>query len=183
MVTDAGDTVREHDLDVIIYGTGFAATEFLAPMTLTGRDGVGLDEVWADGAHAYLGVTVPRFPNLFIVYGPNTNLGGGSIVSMIEAQTGYIAQAVQCLARGERTSIEVREQVSDRYDREVQDRLQQSVWAGGCASWYQNDSGRITTNWVGTVDEYKDRLEVFDPSDYVARPATEPATEPAVAST
>lgn len=172
--TQGEEGVREHDLDVIIYGTGFAATEFLAPMTLTGRGGVGLDEVWADGAHAYLGVTVPQFPNLFIVYGPNTNLGGGSIVSMIEAQTGYIAQAVQCLARRERSSIEVREQVSDRYDREVQDRLQQSVWAGGCASWYRNESGRITTNWVGTVEEYRDRLEIFDVSDYVAQPAAEP---------
>ena len=88
-------------------------------MTLTGRDGVGLDEVWSDGAHAYLGVTLPRFPNLFIVYGPNTNLGGGSIVSMIEAQTGYIAQAVQCLAGGERSSIEVREQVSDPREYQV----------------------------------------------------------------
>ncbi len=163
---DSPELSTDHPLDVIVYGTGFAATEFLAPMTFTGREGVDLAQVWKDGAHAFLGITVPGFPNLFIVYGPNTNLGGGSIISMIEGQTGYLAQAVSRLVSGEARTIEVRSDASDRYDREIQDRLSKSVWASGCASWYQTESGRVTTNWPGAVQEYRDRTEVLDLADY-----------------
>ena len=165
-VDEQGTT--DHEVDVMVYGTGFAATEFLAPMTLTGRHGQDLHELWSEGAHAYLGMTVPQFPNLFVVYGPNTNLGGSSVISMIECQTGYIAQAVGLIQRQVLDALEVREDVSDGFDREVQDRLAHSVWASGCASWYQTESGRVTTNWPGTVQEYRERTSRFEPSDYVA---------------
>ncbi len=98
--THGAGGATDHEVDVVIYGTGFAATEFLAPMTLRGRDGLDLRDLWADGAHAFLGMTVPGFPNLFVIYGPNTNLGGSSIISMIECQTGYLTQAVELLQRG-----------------------------------------------------------------------------------
>ena len=164
----------DHEVDVVIHGTGFAATEFLRPMTVAGRGGLDLHDYWADGAHAYLGVTVPHFPNMFIVYGPNTNLGGSSVISMIECQTGYLAQAVSLLARGALDVVEVREDVSTRFDHEVQDRLAHSVWATGCASWYQTDSGRVTTNWPGTVHEYRQRTQQFQPADYRTRATTPP---------
>jgi cation diffusion facilitator CzcD-associated flavoprotein CzcO len=166
--TVAGGATVDHEVDVVIHGTGFAATDFLAPMTVTGRDGIDLHEYWSAGAHGYFGITVPHFPNMFIVYGPNTNLGGSSIISMIECQTGYLAQAVQLLAREELTELEVRDEVAARYDQEVQDRLARSVWASGCVSWYQVEGGRVTTNWPGTVAEYRRRTETFEPSDYVA---------------
>ena len=165
-VDEEGTT--DHEVDVLIYGTGFAATEFLAPMTVCGRGGTDLHHYWAEGAHAYLGMTVPQFPNLFVVYGPNTNLGGSSIISMIECQTSYLAQAVELLKRGSVDALEVRDEVSGRYDREVQDRLAHSVWSSGCASWYQTESGRVTTNWPGTVQEYRERTRRLDPSDYLA---------------
>jgi cation diffusion facilitator CzcD-associated flavoprotein CzcO len=175
--TIAGDQVVNHEVDVIIHGTGFAATEFLAPMTFRGRDGLLLHDEWSDGAHAYLGMTVPRFPNMFVIYGPNTNLGGSSIISMIECQTGYTAQAVSRLARGDAEAVEVREKSSRRYDHEIQDRLARSVWASGCASWYQTASGRVTTNWPGTVQEYRERTEVFDDGDYLLhRPIVTPVS-------
>ena len=142
---------------MIVYGTGFKATEFLAPMRVTGSGGKSLADEWADGARAHLGITMPGFPNLFVVYGPNTNLGGSSILSMIECQTGWIGQAVELLqAGGPRPTSRYAVDVASAYDREMQERLAGSVWTG-CASWYRTDGGRITTNWPGTVQEYRER--------------------------
>ena len=149
-----------HDADVLVWGTGFAATDFLSTIRVTGRDGLELHDVWRDGATAYLGIGVPGFPNLFCVYGPNTNLGGSSIIGMMEAQAQWIAQVVRRIADSDRRTFEVRREVADAYDREMQDRLRDSVWAG-CESWYQ-DGGRITTNWPGLVGEYQDRLAQVD---------------------
>jgi cation diffusion facilitator CzcD-associated flavoprotein CzcO len=157
---------RLHEFDVLILGTGFAATEFLAPMEITGRDGLRLADEWADGARAHLGISVPGFPNFFCVYGPNTNLGGSSIIGMMEAQAGYIADAVTSIARTG-TPLEVRRDVADAFDDEVQDRLSRSVWAG-CESWYRTEGGRVSTNWPGPVVEYQQRTARFDAEEYVA---------------
>jgi cation diffusion facilitator CzcD-associated flavoprotein CzcO len=158
-----------HPCDVIIYGTGFAATEFLAPMKVTGSQGADLNEVWAAGAHAYLGICVPGFPNFGIVYGPNTNLGGSSIINMMESQSAFIRQLVQVAAAT--GSVAVRPEAAERFDAEVQERLAASVW-GGCDSWYRDASGRVTTNWPGTVVEYKARTAHLDLADFaLAAPA------------
>jgi cation diffusion facilitator CzcD-associated flavoprotein CzcO len=151
---------RLHEADVLIWGTGFAATDFLGGMSVTGRSGADLGTVWSQGAHAYLGIAVPDFPNLFTVYGPNTNLGGSSIIGMIEAQAGWIAQVVRRIADGPGDAYEVRPEVFTAYDREMQSRLGDSVWAS-CDSWYR-DGTRITTNWPGMVVEYQDRLRQVD---------------------
>jgi len=163
-VTAADGTHRE--ADVIVWGTGFAATDFLRTIRVRGRDGVDLHEVWRDGATAYLGVAVPGFPNFFCVYGPNTNLGGSSIIGMMEAQAGWIAQVARALAEGDHRSYEVRPEVAAAYDREMQGRLGSSVWAQ-CDNWYR-DGGRITTNWPGLVSEYKERLGRVEWQDLVA---------------
>lgn len=157
-----------HPADVLIYGTGFAATEFLAPMGIRGASGTDLREAWSGGAHAYLGITVPDFPNLFLVYGPNTNLGGSSIIGMLEAQAGHIVQAVTA-ASSAGGRIEVRREVAERFDAEVQERLGHSVWSG-CASWYREPGGRISTNWPGRVAEYVARTAVLDLDDYEVGP-------------
>lgn len=162
LVTDTGET---HQADVVIYGTGFRATEFLAPVRVEGRGGTQLSAQWSDGARAHLGITVPRFPNMFLVYGPNTNLGGSSIVSMIECQTAYLGQALEHL-RSSGSPVEVRSQVAEEFDRELQARLARTVWAGDCSSWYRASGGRITTNWPGTVAEYRERTARFDPADH-----------------
>ena len=154
---------RMHEADVIIWGTGFAATDFLAGIEVRGTDGADLHEVWADGARAHLGISVPGFPNLFCVYGPNTNLGGSSIIAMMEAQAGWIAQVVRSLADGRARHVAVRAHVAEAWDREMQDRLARSAWSG-CASWYR-DGGRITTNWPGRVQEYVDRTAAVDWSE------------------
>jgi cation diffusion facilitator CzcD-associated flavoprotein CzcO len=167
---------RLHPVDVVVWGTGFAATEFLAPLRVRGTGGRDLRDTWADGAHAHLGLTVPGFPDLFLVYGPNTNLGGSSILGMIEAQAGYVRQAVERVAGG--AVLDVRPEVAERFDAEVQARLRDSVWSG-CTSWYRTEGGRVVTNWPGLVREYAARTAVLDPADFADPRAVVPAAHPA----
>ncbi len=162
----------EHPCDVLIYGTGFAATEFLVPIRVTGRGGARLDDVWRDGAQAYLGMTVPGFPNMFLVYGPNTNTGNTSVIYFHEAQARYIAQAVRLIADG-RGPLAVRAEVAAGYDAELQRRLARSVWTG-CRSWYRTASGRVVTNWPGTAGEYRRRTARLRPADFEPGPPVHP---------
>ncbi|MFC9659856.1 flavin-containing monooxygenase [Nocardia sp. NPDC127606] len=154
---------RDHEVDVIIWGTGFTSTEFLAPMTITGAQGRELTQEWDSGAHAYYGMTVPRFPNLFIMYGPNTNTGGGSIIYFLEAQAKYLADYVAHLAASGR-ALTVRPDVEQAYDDRIQAQLGGSVWSR-CSSWYRQADGRITTNWPLLGIQYKKQAR-FDPADY-----------------
>jgi len=163
----------EHPCDILVYGTGFAATDFLTPMRVTGRGGERLDEVWRDGAHAYLGMAVPGFPNMFLVYGPNTNTGNTSVVYFHEAQARYIVQVVRALAAGGGT-LDVRAEVAAGYDAELQSRLAGSVWTA-CRNWYRTPGGRVVTNWPGTAAEYRRRTARLRPDDF--RPPA-PAGQP-----
>jgi cation diffusion facilitator CzcD-associated flavoprotein CzcO len=153
-----------HGCDLLVYATGFAATEFLAPMRITGRAGRTLDEVWRDGAYAYLGVAVPGFPNLFLMYGPNTNTGNTSVIYFHEAQARYLVQAVRRIAEGA-SPMDVRPDRAMAFDAEMQQRLATSVWAG-CQSWYRTAAGRIVTNWPGMAAEYRRRTSRLDHTDF-----------------
>src|ERR1700712_5448989 len=155
-----------HEVDVIIYGTGFAATEFLAPMRITGADGADLHARWKGGARAFLGICVPDFPNLFVVYGPNTNLGGSSIINMLEAAAGAITTLLRHTDAEGARSVAVRPEAEDRYDTEIQGRLKDSVWAS-CHNWYHQDGSRTSTNWPGLVAEYQQRCGDLDVGDFV----------------
>ncbi|MBF6185190.1 MULTISPECIES: flavin-containing monooxygenase [Nocardia] len=160
-----------HEVDAIVYGTGFKGTEFLWPMRISGRGGRKLQDEWADGARAYRGMTVPGYPNLFLMYGPNTNLGVGSIVYMIESQARYIRQAVAHLARRPGHVLDVRPQVAAEFDRKLQARLDRTPW-NFCSSWYRNAAGRITNNWPGTVTSYRWQTRRFDPADFECKPVS-----------
>nr|WP_296063999.1 NAD(P)/FAD-dependent oxidoreductase [uncultured Actinoplanes sp.] len=155
---------REHLCDVLVYATGFDATSFLVPMRITGRSGQDLAGVWRDGAFAYLGMTVPDFPNMFLVYGPNTNTGNTSVLYFHEAQARYLVQAVRRVAAGELLSV--RPEVAARFDEEMQHRLAGSVWTG-CRNWYRTATGRVVTNWPGMAAEYRRRTARLDPADYL----------------
>jgi cation diffusion facilitator CzcD-associated flavoprotein CzcO len=154
-----------HEVDVIIYGTGFAATEFLAPIQVTGLGGADLHSGWKEGAHAYLGMCVPDFPNLFVIYGPNTNLGGSSIINMLEAASRAIVTLLRHTDSQGASSVVVRPEAERRYDEEIQGRLGDSVWAS-CHNWYHEDGGRISTNWPGLVKEYQRRCDELDLADF-----------------
>ncbi|WP_083666721.1 NAD(P)/FAD-dependent oxidoreductase [Saccharomonospora sp. CUA-673] len=155
----------EHEVDVIVYGTGFAALELLAPMTIRGLRGRELTEAWSEGARAHLGITVPGFPNMFLMYGPNTNLGGGSIVYMLESQARYVRAAVQRLAARPGRFLDVRPEAERAWDAMVQSRLARSVWTR-CHSWYRNAHGRVVSNWPGRTREYRLRTRTLDPADF-----------------
>ncbi|RZI86749.1 MAG: steryl acetyl hydrolase [Rubrivivax sp.] len=143
-----------HEADVIIYGTGFAATEFLSPMRITGLNGVDLNAAWQDGASAYLGMTVPGFPNFFMLYGPNTNLGHNSIVYMIESQIAHVMRCLRAMQQVKARVIEVDEQRFKDYNHHIQSSLQRTVW-NGCRSWYVDAKGHNSTNWPGFTLTYR----------------------------
>jgi len=145
---------RVHAVDAIVYGTGFAATEFLSPMRIAGRGGVELNEVWRRGAAAYLGMTVPGFPNFFMLYGPNTNLGHNSIVYMIESQIAHVMRCVKALRRSGASVVEVDAQRYRSFAQGVQADLQRTVW-NGCSSWYIDANGHNSTNWPGFTVSYR----------------------------
>jgi cation diffusion facilitator CzcD-associated flavoprotein CzcO len=156
-ITEHG--VRTHDgslreVDAIVWGTGFASTEFLAPMEIRGRGGMSLRERWKNGAEAYLGMAVSGFPNLFVVYGPNTNLGAGSIIYMLERQTRYIAQAASLLRSRGLAAMDVLVEAQQDFVAMLQRRNKQTVFEAGCHSWYLTADGRNTNTWVGYMSEY-----------------------------
>jgi cation diffusion facilitator CzcD-associated flavoprotein CzcO len=146
---------RVRDVDVIIYGTGFHTTDSLSSLDITGRNGLALRDAFADGMHAHWGITVPGFPNLFLMMGPNTGLGHNSMVVMIEAQVRYSMSVLrQMRARGWRAAC-VRADVEAAFNTKLQKRLSRTVWqTGGCRSWYQDANGKNTTLWPGFTLEY-----------------------------
>ena len=172
VVTAGGHT---HPADVLIYGTGFQATQFLAPMRVTGLDGRRLEQAWRDGAQAYLGISVSGFPNFFMLYGPNTNLGGNSIIYMLEGQVGYVLGALQALEAERLAWLDVRPEVQDAFNAWAQAASRATVWESGCHSWYTTASGRNTNNWPDHTFLYRYRVRRFDLAAYRVMPSP-PAT-------
>jgi cation diffusion facilitator CzcD-associated flavoprotein CzcO len=167
-MSDAGIVTadgREHPADCVIWATGFKTADFMFPMQISGRGGRDLREQWTGGAHAHLGITVPGFPNMFVMYGPNTNTSGGSLIFYLEMQAAYIRQALRQLsARGAR-AIEVRAEVETASDRALQARFAGTAWTR-CDSWYRNADGRIVANWPGYMREYRQRVGLLDATEF-----------------
>ena len=160
------ETGEHRPADVIIFGTGFRATEFLSPIHITGRNGVSLNEAWANGSKAFKGITVSGFPNLFMLYGPNTNLAHNSILYMLESQFRYVLSALRALSRYPGQAMDVREDRQSRYSQVVQRGLDGSVWEAGCTSWYLDEHGRNTVNWPGFTSSYRFATRFVDTADY-----------------
>ena len=159
-----------HIADAIVLGTGFQTTEFLAPMSVIGHHGLDLNDAWERGAEAYLGISVAGFPNFFMLYGPNTNLGHNSIIFMIESQARYISNAIAHMIEHDLDWIDVRPDVMDTYNSQIQRNAADTVWAGSCSSWYKNDEGRITNNWPLSSFGYWRRTRHFWPGDFARHP-------------
>ena len=154
-----------HQVDCVIYGTGFRTNDFMFPMQVTGAGGRDLRDEWAGGPHAHLGIAVPGFPSLFIMYGPNTNTSGGSIIVYLEAQARYIRQALaQVRARGAH-AIDVLPEVEAAGNVEVQSRFAGTAWTE-CDSWYRAPDGRVVTNWPGFMREYEAQTRTLDPAQF-----------------
>ncbi len=157
---------QAYPCDVIIWATGFNATDFLTPMEVHGRNGLSLNEAWLDGAEAFKGVAVAGFPNCFLLYGPNTNLGHNSIILMVEHQINYVIQCIDRIAGARVAAIDVTPQAMKAYNVRVQSEIAKTVWAANCKSWYKNDAGRITNNWYGRTTDYKKEIAAPDWADF-----------------
>jgi cation diffusion facilitator CzcD-associated flavoprotein CzcO len=157
---------REYEVDAIICGTGFTATDFLAPMHIKGLGGRELNQAWRDGAEAYKGISVNGFPNLFILYGPNTNLGHNSIVYMLESQFSYVLGCLKALREQGLRYLDVKPQMQQAYNQRVQQALRHSVWEQGCTSWYKTAAGKNTNNWPGFTFSYRQHTRRPELTDY-----------------
>lgn len=161
---------RLRQFDVIIYATGFQPSRFLTPMKVVGRGGVDLHDQWNGDARAYLGITVPGFPNFFMMYGPNTNIVvNGSIIWFSECEVRYIIDHLRTvLAEGHR-ALDCKPEVHDAYNEAVDAENLRMVWGvADVNSWYKNSKGRVAQNWPFPLVEYWKRTQAIDPSDYVA---------------
>ena len=157
-----------HDLDVLIYGTGFTASEFLTPMKVIGRDGNQLHDQWAGNARAYLGIVSPGFPNFFYMYGPNTNIVvNGSIIFFSECEAHYITEYVRHLLSTDTAAMDVRQDVHDEYNEWIDAGNLRMAWgASSVNSWYKTNGGRVAQNWPYSLLEYWEQTRAIRRSDY-----------------
>lgn len=176
LVTDHIDEVEEtgirtkdgvlHEVDVIVYGTGFDTLQFLGTGDITGRDGASLRATWKEAPRAYLGMSVAGFPNMFMLYGPNTNLGHNSILLMLECQYGYILQALDEMRGRGGLPLDLKPAALAAFNENLQAELRGTAWAGSCISWYKTADNLITNNWSGPVEEYRARTARFEAELY-----------------
>lgn len=156
----------EHQFDVIIYATGFKTNPFFAHIDIRGLGGQTIRDAWSDGAHAYLGVATHGFPNLHMLYGPNTNQGHTSAIIMLEAQSDYAVRAICYVDQRQASALDIKPSVEQEYNLELQQRLRNMAFSEVSNSWYM-DSGKVTNNWAGGTREYERRLNAVNWNDYL----------------
>jgi cation diffusion facilitator CzcD-associated flavoprotein CzcO len=159
-------TGNERPADVIVLATGFASHAFVAPMEIAGRGGRTLAEEWGGVPRAYLGLTVPDFPNMFLLYGPNTNGGTGSVVNTLECGIGHLLAALRELEASGSSRIEVRPDAAEAFDRELRAALAKTVWHSGCSNWYVDENGADPSQWPWTWSAYRRRTARLVPGAY-----------------
>jgi len=148
------------DADVIIWATGFSTTSFLEHLSIRTVKSLGMEsdytlsDAWKDYSKAYYGTCVPGFPNFYMLYGPNTNLGHNSIIFMVECQVNYIVQLLQRMLETDYDAMSVKRQAFETFNKQMQKDLNHTVFNGNCASWYKTEAGENTNNWSGTVFRY-----------------------------
>lgn len=166
LVTPDGERIAA---DAVVLATGFKATQFLAEIAVIGPEGKTLDEVWGSNPRAYRGVAVSGFPNLFMLYGPNTNLGHNSIIYMLERQSEYVRAQVERILTENLRTLDVSPQAEAAFNKTLQKRLKRTVWAADCPSWYKTEDGLITNNWHGHASEFAGALKRKDSDDWIAQ--------------
>ena len=168
----------ERGADVLVLATGFKTHGFVAPMGITGAGGRTLKETWAPVPRAYLGLSVPGFPNMFLLYGPNTNGGTGSVIDTIEAGVSHVIAALGQLERARASRIEVRRQTADSFDTQLRAALRTTVWHTGCTNWYVDENGNDPNQWPWLWSTYRRRAARIEPGAYELS-ARAPEREPA----
>ncbi len=162
----------ERDVDVVVCATGYAAADYLGEIEVTGEDGVTLRDVWRDGAHAYLGMAVPGFPNFFMLYGPNTNVGSNSVIFVLEAQARYIVRALRYLRRKGRSYVAVRPSAMADFLAKVDQWMRGTVWTTQCSNYFRAANGRVVTQWPRSARTFWVMTRRFNSADFTFEPVS-----------
>lgn len=162
-VTEDG---TERDVDVVVCATGYAAADYLGELEVSGEHGATLRDVWRDGAQAYFGMAVPGFPNFFMLYGPNTNVGSNSVIFMLEAQARYIVQALKYMRRKGKTYIAVRPDALAEFIAKIDRWMVGTVWTTRCSNYFRAANGRVVTQWPRSARSFWGMTRRFKPGDF-----------------
>jgi len=178
LVTEAIDCVeksgvrtrdgRLHELDVLVLATGFRVDRFVRPMQVIGRSGAALDEVWKDGPFAYMAISVPDFPNFFMLNGPNAPVGNFSLIDVAERQLEYILQLMEQVRSGACSEVSASRRAMARFDAGRREAAKTTIWNSGCRSWYL-DAGGLPTAWPWTFDRFREEMSAPRLEDYELR--------------
>jgi cation diffusion facilitator CzcD-associated flavoprotein CzcO len=177
-IEPAGVRTRDgilHELDVLVLATGFRVDRFVRPMEVLGRDGVALDDVWAEGPFAYMAISVPEFPNFFMLNGPNGPVGNFSLIEVAELQMGYILQLVEAIRSGSCDEVSPSQAAMGRFDAERRAAAARTIWNSGCKSWYLDAAG-LPTAWPFTWDRFRDEMSRARLDDFDLRRALKEST-------
>jgi cation diffusion facilitator CzcD-associated flavoprotein CzcO len=159
---------RLHELDVLVLATGFAVDRFMRPMEVIGRGGTTLEDVWRDGPVAYLAVSIPDFPNFFMLNGPNGPVGNFSLIDVAELQLAYVMQLVEQVRRGACREVSASWEALKRFDAERIEAAKTTIWSSGCKSWYLDRNG-VPMAWPWTFDRFIDEMRAPRLADFDMR--------------
>jgi cyclohexanone monooxygenase len=163
LITDDG---TECEVDVVVCATGYAAADYLGQVDVSGEHGTTLREVWRDGPHAYLGMAVPGFPNFFMLYGPNTNVGSNSVIFMLEAQARYIVRALKYMRRKQKAYVAVRPSAMAEFVAKIDRWMAGTVWTTQCSNYFRARNGRVVTQWPRSARSFWGMTRRFKPADF-----------------
>jgi cation diffusion facilitator CzcD-associated flavoprotein CzcO len=157
-----------HEIDVLVLATGFRVDRFMRPMEVMGRDGTRLEEVWEDGPYAYMAISIPDFPNLFMLNGPNSPVGNFSLIEVAELQFSYILRLVEHVRSGACSELSASHAAMERFDADRREAAKKTIWNSGCKSWYL-DAGGLPTAWPWTFDRFREEMSTPRLSDFELR--------------
>ena len=163
LVTEDG---TEREVDAVVCATGYAAADYLGQLDVSGEQGTTLREVWSEGAHAYFGMAVPEFPNFFMLYGPNTNVGSNSVIFMLEAQARYIVRALKYMRRKNKKYLCVRPPALAEFIAKIDRWMVGTVWTTQCSNYFRAANGRVVTQWPRSARSFWEMTRSFKPADY-----------------
>jgi cyclohexanone monooxygenase len=161
---------RELEVDVVLCATGYAAADYLGEIEVVGEDLTTLRETWSDGAFAYLGMAVPGFPNFFMLYGPNTNVGSNSVIFMLEAQAHYIVRALKYMRRKRKSYVAVRTETMTEFIARIDEWMEGTVWLTRCSNYFRAPNGRVVTQWPRSARAFWEMTRRFRPAEYTFEP-------------
>jgi cyclohexanone monooxygenase len=164
----------ELDVDVVLCATGYAAADYLGQIDVVGEGAKALRDTWSEGAYAYLGMAVPGFPNFFMLYGPNTNVGSNSVIFMLEAQARYIVGALKYMRRRRESYVVVRAEVMTAFIARIDRWMAGTVWLTRCSNYFRAPNGRVVTQWPRSARAFWGMTRRFRPADYAFDPAALP---------